>query len=63
MEFSEDGSNPQDNEMTRLRKMVQYSYDWAVRAGAIEMQEPDPGDNPTTLWRKLEGNLYRITQT
>lgn len=62
MTFSSAGTNPQDNETTTLRKMVQYSYDWASGEGATELQEPDQGDNTTSLWRKLENNLYRITQ-
>lgn len=62
MEFSAAGSNPQDNETTTLRKSVQYAYDWATAQGATDLQEPDAGDNTTTLWRKLENNLYRLTQ-
>lgn len=62
MDFSAAGLNPQDNETTMLRKMVQYSFDYATAQGATLLQEPDQGDNTTTLWRKLEGNLYRLTQ-
>lgn len=62
MEFSADGANSMDNETTTLRKSVQYSYDWALGQGATELEEPDSGDNTTTLWRKLENNLYRLTQ-
>jgi hypothetical protein len=50
-----------DNEKTRLQKMVQHSFTWATAVGATSLQEPEPGDNETTLWRKLEGNLYQMT--
>jgi hypothetical protein len=33
-----------------------------VAQGATGAQEPDAGDNTTTLYRKLENNLYRLTQ-
>lgn len=49
-----------DNEKTRLQKMVQHSYTWGTGLGKSGLQEPEPGDNETTLWRKLEGNLYQI---
>lgn len=62
MEFSTDGTNTQDNEMTMQRKMAQYTYDWAVREGATNLIEPTEGKNPTTLWRTIENNLYRLTQ-
>lgn len=62
MTFSTPGPNPMDNEKTRLQKMVQHSYDWATAEGKSGLLEPDPMDNETILWRKLEGNLYQLTQ-
>lgn len=62
MEFSADGPNPMDNETTTLRKMVQYSHDWAEAEGKTSLIEPDSGDNTTTLWMALENNLYQLAR-
>jgi hypothetical protein len=62
MNFSAAGVNPQDNETTLIRKMVQYTYDWATAEGKTSLQEPDAGDNTTTLWRKMENNLYQLAR-
>ncbi len=60
MEFSTDGSNPQDNETTMLRKWVQYSSEWAEQDGVSGSQQPDSGDNTTTLLRKFENTLHLL---
>lgn len=62
MNFSSDGDNPMDNATTRLRKMVQYSFTWAQNEGKSDIEEPDAGDNTTTLFRKLENNLYQLAR-
>lgn len=56
-----------DNATTRMRKMVQSSYEYAVRLGIapngdVGISEPKSGDNQTTLLSRLERNLYAISQ-